>query len=113
MNDVDPVHDDFLAAQFRRAHPTVAPEPFVRAVRARVAAAGSRARARRLALRGVGVVALVFASPWLIEGSRRLSQPFEEGLATVATWLLSPVGAATAVGIALVAVAAMRLRRLH
>jgi hypothetical protein len=108
MNPAEEPLDELLLAQFARTHTDLGPESFVRTLKTRIEAATARRRTLRLVQQALGLAALVLASPWLIDVSRRLSSPFEAGVAATADWLLTPLGAAA--GLVLLAVVFTALR---
>ena len=97
--------DPGLEALFRRTHLELRDESVVAATMRRVAAAKARRRlGRRLIEAGV-FIAIIAASPWLIEGSVKLSSAVDEGFAIVAGWLATPAGIALVVAIVAVVAA--------
>src|SRR5688572_3408104 len=105
--------DPSLEALFQRAHAGLGDENFVAATMRRVEAARVQHRLRRRVIEAGILAVVVAASPWLIDGSVKLSALLDAGLSIVLSWLATPTG--MALGFATVAaVAAFRplLRRL-
>ena len=99
--------DPGLEALFRRTQAGRSDEAFVAATMRRVETAKVQRRlGRRLAEAGV-LIAVVGASPWLIDASVKLSSLVDKGLAVVSGWLATPAGLALTVAI-VAAVAAFR-----
>jgi hypothetical protein len=109
MNDPLPDLDPALAALFRGEHAHLPAEPFVGATLRRVAAERERSATLRRMLQSVALIAVLAASPWLIEASTLLSAALDKGFALVSGWLGTPAGMAIA-GVAAV-ILALRYRR--
>ena len=110
MNDPLPDLDPALAARFRGEHAHLPAEPFVGATLRRVAVERARSATLRRVLQAVALVAVLAASPWLIEASTLLSAALDKGFAQVSGWLATPAGMAIA-GVVAAAIFALRYRR--
>jgi hypothetical protein len=112
MNETDEnpeTRDPGLEALFRRTSAEPADESFVAATMRRVEAAKTRRRIGRYLIEGAVLIGIVAASPWLIDGSVRLSDLLDMGLTRASDWLGTPAG--MAIGVAIVA-AVLALRPL-
>jgi hypothetical protein len=104
MNEPDPALDPKLEALFRREHTHLGVEPFLTSTLRRVATDSRRAVVLKRVLHATGLLALVVASPWLIEASVWMSGALDVlfawlstavvGKALVATGLLAAAVAA-------------------
>ena len=92
MSDSLPEFDPKLAARFRDTHAHIADDPFVGATLKRVAADRARSTVTRRALQIAALVAVIAASPWLIQGSALLSDVLEQVFALASAWLAQPAG---------------------
>ncbi len=109
LNEFDPA----LEALFRSEHTHIADEPFVGATLKRVAAERARSAVLRRALQAAALIAVIVASPWLIDGSVLLSDLLDQGFARASAWLATPAGMAIGVivGVALAVLYRTRTRR--
>ncbi len=92
MSDSLPEFDSKLAARFRYTHARIPDDPFVAATLKRVAADRARSTATRRALQVAALVAVIAASPWLIQGSALLSDMLDQVFALASAWLVRPLG---------------------
>ena len=102
--------DPGLEALFAKEHGQIAEEPFVsRAVKRAAADHKLTRRIRRLTALAA-LIAVVGASPWLIEVSVIVSTALDTSFATVSNWLSTPIGASAGLVIGALAAAAFRSR---
>ena len=99
--DAPDMRDPGLEALFRRTHAERMDETFVAATMRRVEARKARLRLGRRLAEGALLIAIVVASPWLIDASAWLSSWLGAGLAVTSSWLATPAGAA--IGVAIIA----------
>lgn len=113
MNDSLPEIDPALETRFRNEHTHIRDEPFVSATLRRVAAERARSAVTRRVLQAGVLIAVIVASPWLIEGSALLSSVLDRGFARASQWLSTPAGMALGAiaGIALVVLHRTRVWR--
>lgn len=103
MNDSSPDFDTTLAARFRSEHTNLPAEPFVRATLDRVASERVRVSIVRYTLLGASLIAVAWASPWLIQASELLSNRLEGLFAT-------PLGMIAAALAVTISAALLRMR---
>jgi hypothetical protein len=107
MNDeTDPI----LRTLFDASRPPLPAEPFVSATLARVVAWRRRASFVRGLLHAAAVVAVIWASPLLIEASVRLSALLDALFALAGEWLGTPIGMLIGLAGCIAAVALKRRR---
>jgi hypothetical protein len=104
MNDRNDEFDARLEQLFAHEHTHLAAEPFASATLRALVAERKRASRLRRVLQAAGVIALVAASPLLLEGSVWLSARLDELFASAGSLLASPFGFA---GVALGALLAL------
>lgn len=92
MNDSGPDFDTELAAQFRGEHTHLRTEPFVSATLDRVAAERMRATVVKYALQAAALLAVAWASPWLIKASTLLSNQLDGLFATPIGMIAAALG---------------------
>ena len=92
MNDSGPDFDTTLAARFRSEHTHLPAEPFVRATLHRVAAERARASVVKYTLQATALVAVAWASPWLIKASTLLSNALDGLFATPIGMIAAALG---------------------
>lgn len=92
MNDSSSEIDATLLERFRREHTHVPAEPFVSATLRRVEAERARATAFRYALQAAVSIAVILASPWLINASALMSEELEGLFAKASALLGTPLG---------------------
>ena len=92
MSDSLPEFDPKLAARFRDTHAHIPEDPFVGATLKRIAADHARSTATRRVLQVAALVAVIAASPWLIQGSALLSGVLDQAFALASGWLARPAG---------------------
>jgi len=92
MNDSLPEFDTTLAERFRNEHTHIATEPFVSNTLSRVATERTRATAFRYAIQAALLIAVIWASPWLIKASALLSSGLDDLFAKLTELLATPVG---------------------
>jgi hypothetical protein len=92
MNDSGPDFDIELAAQFRSEHTHLRAEPFVSTTLHRVAAERMRTTVVKYALQAAALLAVAWASPWLIEASTLLSNELDGLFAKASALLGTPIG---------------------
>jgi hypothetical protein len=85
-------HDPKLEALFAREHTHLSAEPFLTSTLAAVAAERRRGVVTRRVLQVAGILAVLIATPWLIEASVWISRGVDVVLVRVSTWLANPVG---------------------
>lgn len=93
MNEPDDL-DALLKARFDSEHRLVPEEPFVASTMQRIRAGQQQMAYARTALRIAALVAVVLASPWLIEGAARLNAVLASSLAwagQIGYWALGAV----------------------
>ena len=112
MNDENHEFDPKLEALFGREHTHLPAEPFSKATLRTIAAARRRALLVKRLLQAAGLGALILVSPLLIDGSIWISARLDGLLATVSSWLDSPLGLVAAVLCALVAGVATKWARI-
>lgn len=84
--------DDALAAKFAASPEAPAGDRFVASTCERIAELRRRRRMLAAATRAAGFAVVVLAAPWLIEGSRRLSDVLAAASVRAADLLLGPAG---------------------
>jgi len=106
-------NDDFdpgLEALFLKEHRQVPAEPFVGATLRRVASRRRLVRHFKRVLLAAVLIAVIVASPWLIEASVIVSAALDAAFAAVSSWLETPGGAGAAILVGVVLAVLFRLR---
>lgn len=107
MNEMDPT----LRALFDADRAPLPAEPFVSATLARVAAWRRRATLVRGVLQATAVLAVIWASPFLIEASIKISALLDALFTRASEWLGTPAGMLVAF-VGCIAVVALNRRRI-
>ena len=110
IEPIEPL-DSKLQALFEREHAHLPDEPFVNALVRRLAVERRRRALATRVLQAGGLVAVVPLSPWLVAGSRVLSENLDATFERTAAWLATPAGWVTLLICGFAAVVAVLWRR--
>jgi hypothetical protein len=102
--------DPRLETLFRQEHQSIPIEPFVGATLKRIAAERARVHRVRRLIEAAALIAVIVASPWLIEASVLISAMLDEAFALVSAWLETPSGTTIAIFVGALLAALFRLR---